>query len=248
MLKFSQEAAVSIEGVGSRATGFTFLRAELLSLGGGSDQNPSGPILSDPTNERPTLFAMSAQARDASAKESKPETEQMSEQWGRQLEQRSLESAINVQNRLIAQKQQHRSDWLASLQELYDKVLNAEPKPAVALGDQEAARIKAIAEKSDGYVSGLNYGLVLDGKQYTVRPDGTVLMQDEGIPTSQQEKRDMLKNLGRQIAYLSSSDSQAIAYRDSLVQQLKELQGGASSTMVQQPRSEGNGYIVSILA
>ena len=97
--------------------------------------------------------------------------------------------------------------WLKRAQESHTQWQNATPVPAVQL---TAAQIADVLKKAaplgidpskigsaDTYIFGL------DGKQYTFKKDGTAWANDAGVPTSEEQKQQVLQAMANDIQFLT---------------------------------------------
>jgi hypothetical protein len=97
--------------------------------------------------------------------------------------------------------------WLKSAQESYAKWQNTTPVPAVQL---TAAQIADVLKKAaplgfdPSKIGGADtYGFGMDGKIYIFKKDGTAWMNDDGVPTSEQQKQDSLVTRANGIQFLT---------------------------------------------
>jgi hypothetical protein len=97
--------------------------------------------------------------------------------------------------------------WLKSAQESYAKWKNATPVPAVQLTATQIADVlkKAAPLGFDpSKIGGADtYGFGMDGKIYIFKKDGTAWMNDDGVPTSEQQKQDSLVTRANGIQFLT---------------------------------------------
>ena len=115
-----------------------------------------------------------------------------------------------MQKSFAAAKAQMRDNvigWLKSAQESYAKWQNTTPVPAVQL---TAAQIADVLKKAaplgfdPSKIGGADtYGFGMDGKIYIFTKDGTAWMNDDGVPTSEQQKQDSLVTRANGIQFLT---------------------------------------------
>jgi hypothetical protein len=97
--------------------------------------------------------------------------------------------------------------WLKRAQESHTKWQNATPVPAVQL---TAAQIADVLKKAaplgidPSKIGGADtYIFALDGKQYTFKKDGTAWANDAGVPTSEEQKQQVLQAMADDIRFLT---------------------------------------------
>jgi hypothetical protein len=116
-----------------------------------------------------------------------------------------------MQKSFAAAKDQMRHNviaWLKDAQESYTKWKNTTPVPAVQL---TAAQIADVLKKAaplgfdPSKIGGADtYGFGMDGKIYIFKKDGTAWMNDDGVPTSEQQKQDSLATRASNIQFLTA--------------------------------------------
>jgi hypothetical protein len=97
--------------------------------------------------------------------------------------------------------------WLNRAQESYAKWQNAAPVSAVQL---TAAQIADVLKKAaplgidpSKIGSADTYIFALDGKQYTFKKDGTAWANDAGVPTSEEQKQQVLQAMADNMQFLT---------------------------------------------
>jgi hypothetical protein len=115
-----------------------------------------------------------------------------------------------MQKSFVAAKDKMRDNvigWLKRAQESYAKWQNTTPVPAVQL---TAAQIADVLKKAaplgfdPSRIGGADtYGFGMDGKIYIFKKDGTAWMNDDGVPTSEQQKQDSLATRANNIQFLT---------------------------------------------
>jgi hypothetical protein len=92
-----------------------------------------------------------------------------------------------------------------TLQETYTRWKSAKPVPAVQLTDAQIAQVlmkaKPLGFDPSKIGSADNYGFGMDGKLYIFRKDGTAWMNDDGVPTSEQQRQDFLESISTMMSY-----------------------------------------------
>ena len=116
-----------------------------------------------------------------------------------------------MQKSFAAVKDQMRDNviaWLKDEQDSYTKWQNTTPVPAVQL---TAAQIADVLKKAaplgfdPSKIGGADtYGFGMDGKIYIFKKDGTAWMNDDGVPTSEQQKQDSLATRASNIQFLTA--------------------------------------------
>lgn len=91
---------------------------------------------------------------------------------------------------------------LSNIREFAERVKATDPKPAIELSEDEAQKIIDLIESNGTKIDFGNGDFIQlhEHKQYTFKVDGRVFVQDEGVPTSAEEKQSWLKDLESQIA------------------------------------------------
>jgi len=116
-----------------------------------------------------------------------------------------------TQKSFAAAKDQMRQNviaWLKDAQKSYTKWQNTTPVPAVKL---TAAQIADVLKKAaplgidPSKIGGADtYGFGMDGKIYIFKKDGTAWMNEDGVPTSEQQKQDSLATRASNIQFLTN--------------------------------------------
>ncbi|WP_197427589.1 hypothetical protein [Bradyrhizobium retamae] len=105
------------------------------------------------------------------------------------------------------QMQENVAGWLKRAQESYVKWQNTTPVPAVQLTAAEIADVLKKAAPIGVDPSKIGdadaYIFALDGKQYTFKKDGTAWVNDAGVPTSEEQKQDVLAIMANDIRSLT---------------------------------------------
>ncbi len=103
---------------------------------------------------------------------------------------------------------------LKSQQESLDKWMNTEPVPAVKLTDAQIADVLKKAAPLGIDLSKLkstgadNLIFVMDGKRYVFQKDGTAWVNDNGVPTSEEEKQYVYQERTESMAYQATQNSE----------------------------------------
>jgi hypothetical protein len=128
-----------------------------------------------------------------------------------QINQRRVASHEEMQRSFAAADEEMRDNvavWLKDAQDRYNKWQSATPVPAMQLTETQIADVLKKAA-SLGYdpskMGGADtYGFGTDGKIYIFKKDGTAWMNDDGVPTSEQQKRDVLATMANNIQFLTN--------------------------------------------
>jgi hypothetical protein len=139
----------------------------------------------------------------------------------------------NFQLKMLDQQDAENESFTASLKfqkEDLDKWQNTTPVPAVQLSEEQiAAILKKVAPRGidPSKIGGAdNYVFNEDGMQYTFKKDGTAWVNEVGVPTSEEQKKYVVQEANKSMAYQSTRIQDTSAARANLAAQLNELMGG----------------------
>jgi hypothetical protein len=139
---------------------------------------------------------------------------------------------INFQLKMLDQQDATNESFTASpnfQKESLDKWQNTTPVPAVQLTEaQITAILKKVAPRGidpSKFAGADNYSFGEDGKIYTFRKDGTAWVHEGGVPTSEEQKKYVLQEAPKSMAYQSTRIKDTSAARVTLTAQLDALTG-----------------------
>ena len=197
--------------------------------GGDNSKQPASNATPDDSDRGPaTQVSLSQGALDrlmAAFKQGPDAAQQALDAWSQASEDRfaaaqadmaaaqadAAAARAEAQKSFAAAKDQMRHNvvaWLKDAQESYTKWKNTTPVPAVQL---TAAQIADVLKKAaplgidPSKIGGADtYGFGMDGKIYIFKKDGTAWMNDDGVPTSEQQKQDSLATRASNIQFLTN--------------------------------------------
>jgi len=209
-------SAVSSQAATSNPLAYTALD------GDDNAKQPASNATPDDSDRGPaTQVSLSQGALDrlmAAFKQGPDAAQQALDAWSQASEDRfaaaqadAAAARAEAQKSFAAAKDQMRHNvvgWLKDAQESYTKWKNTTPVPAVQL---TAAQIANVLKKAaplgidPSKIGGADtYGFGMDGKIYIFKKDGTAWMNDDGVPTSEQQKQDSLATRASNIQFLTN--------------------------------------------
>jgi hypothetical protein len=210
-----------VSAVSSQAATLNPLAAYAALDGDDSSQQPASNVSPNDSDRGPaTQVSLSQDALDrltAAAKQGPDAAQQAMDAWSQAGGDRFAAIRADIaagraemQKSFAVANDQMRDNvvgWLKRAQESHTKWQNTAPVPAVQL---TAAQIADVLKKAaplgidPSKIGGADtYIFALDGKQYTFKKDGTAWANDAGVPTSEEQKQQVLQAMADDIRFLT---------------------------------------------